>query len=52
LTQHIYVYFVGNPGIQLQGTGHAHSNDSQRNRSFGPAGQLTNNGSRPMKRSR
>ena len=44
--------FVGNPGVQSQGMGHAFSSDPQRNRSFGPVGQLANNGSRPMKRGR
>lgn len=43
---------LGNPGIQSQGTGQVYSTDSQRNRSFGPVGQMANNGLRPMKRSR
>jgi len=50
--QQIFVYFVGNPGIQSQGTGQVYSTDPQRNRSFGPVGQLANNGLRPIKRSR
>lgn len=43
---------LGNPGIQSQGMGQVYSTDPQRNRSFGPVGQLANNGLRPMKRGR